>query len=350
MFKRLRVRNFRGFGDFRIDSPGRINLVTGRNNSGKTTLLEAIFLLSGAGSARMALNPCVIRGWAQGTPPRWVAETYWKPLFSRLDTNRALEISGVHSEVGDMTLTVRWERPSKEEFSRAGIKEMLGEAGSFARRALKFEYEDPKVGKIESEAHETKDKFDVDQKDDYAPFPAAILKPGEGNVNEDGVALGQLKVRKRGGLILDALRVVEAGLVGIEDNSSSGAPMVYVDVGLPELVPLPVMGAGMTHVARIVLAAAKVAGGVVLVDEIENGLHHSVLSDVWRVIGKAAADFDVQVFATTHSFECVEAALAALGADGFRLHRIEAQDGGRRCVTLSSTAVAGAVRHDMEIR
>ena len=349
MFKRLRIRNFRGFGDFRIDAPGRINLVTGMNNSGKTTLLEAIFLLSGAASARMAFNPFVIRGWTHGAPPRWVAETYWKPLFSRLDTNRALEISGVHSDVGGMTLTVRWERPSKEEFSRAGINEMP-EAGSFARRALKFEYEDPKIGKRESEAQETKDKFDVDQKDDYAPVPAAILKPGDGNVNEDAVALGQLKVRKRGGLILDALRVMEPGLAGIEDNSSSGAPMVYVDVGLPELVPLPVMGAGMTHVARIVLAAARVAGGVVLVDEIENGLHHSVLSDVWRVIGKAAADFDVQVFATTHSFECVEAAHAALGADGFRLHRIEARDGGRRCITLSPTAVAGAVRHNMEIR
>ena len=297
--------------------------------------------------APASLGRC--RGWTHGAPPRWVAETYWKPLFSRLDTNRVLEISGVHSDVGDMTLTVRWERPSKEEFSRVGINEMP-EAGSFARRALKFEYEDPKIGKRESEAQETKDKFDVDQKDDYAPIPAAILKPGEGNVNEDAVALGQLKVRKRGGLILDALRVVEPGLAGIEDNSSSGAPMVYVDVGLPELVPLPVMGAGMTLVARIVLAAARVAGGVVLVDEIENGLHHSVLSDVWRVIGKAAADFDVQVFATTHSFECVEAAHAALGADGFRLHRIEARDGGPRCVTLSPTAVAGAVRHNMEIR
>ena len=349
MLERLHIRNFRGFGDLRIDSLGRINLVTGRNNAGKTTLLEAILLLVGAANARMAFDAHLIRGWSPGMPPRWVADTYWKPLFSRLDTNRTPAISGSHSRIGDMKLTIRWEKPSKEEFSRDGIKK-LPTAGSPEKRALKFTYEDSKVGKIESTAQETTDKLDVEQGDGYAPFPAAIVQPESGNVNQDAVALGQLRMRKRGKLILDALRVVEPGLVGIEDNASSGAPMICVDLGLPELVPLPVMGAGMTNVARIVLAVASAAGGVVLVDELENGMHHSVLPDVWRVIDKAAEDFDVQVFATTHSFECVEAAQKALAADGFRLHRIEAEDGAHRCVTPSPAAVAGAVHHNLEIR
>ena len=80
MLERLHIRNFRGFGDLRIDSLGRINLVTGRNNAGKTTLLEAILLLVGAANARMAFSPHVIRGWSQGAPSRWVADTCWKPL------------------------------------------------------------------------------------------------------------------------------------------------------------------------------------------------------------------------------------------------------------------------------
>ena len=349
MLERLRVRNFRGLNDVTVDNLSRINLVTGRNNAGKTTLIEAILLLVGAANARMAFNSHVIRGFRQGMPPRWVADTYWKPLFSRLDTNRDPEISGFHSAVGDMTLTIQWERQSKEEFSRDGIKEVLA-TGSSEKRSLKFVYEDPKVGKIESEAHETTDKIDVDQSDKYAPCKVEILQPGEGNVNEDAVALGQLRMQKRGELVLAALRMVEPRLESIEDNSSSGAPMICVDIGLPELVPLPVMGAGMTHVARIVLAIATAAGGVVLVDEIENGLHHSVLPDVWKVVAKAAEQFHVQVFATTHSFECVEAAHEALGQDGFRLHRLEVVDGERCCVTLSPTAISGAIRHHMEIR
>lgn len=349
MLERLRIRNFRGLNDVTVDKLSRINVVTGRNNAGKTTLIEAILLLVGAANARMAFNPHAIRGFGKGVPPRWVADTYWKPLFSRLDTDRVPEISGVHSAVGDMTLTIEWERLSKEEFSRDGIKEALAK-GSSETRSLKFVYEDPGVGRIESEAHETTDKLDVDQSDKYVPFNVGILQPGEGNLNEDAVALGQLRMQKRGALILDALRVVEPRLEGIEDNSSSGAPMICVDVGLPELVPLPVMGAGMTHVARIVLAAATASGGVVLVDEIENGLHHSVLPDVWRVVAKVADQFDVQVFATTHSFECLEAAHEALAPDDFRVHRLEAKDGMNRCVTFEPGEIDTAIRHNMEIR
>ena len=349
MLERLHVRNFRGLSDVTVDKLSRINLVTGRNNAGKTTLLEAILLLVGAANARMAFNPHVIRGWKQGMPPRWVADTYWKPLFSGLDTNRVPAISGVDSTVGGMTLMIKWDRPSKEEFSRDGIKDLLA-AGSSEKRSLKFVYEDQKVGTIESQAHETTDKIDVDQSDSYVPFNVEILQPGGGNVNDDAVALGQLRMRKRGQLILDALRTVEPRLDGIEDNASSGAPMIWVDIGLRELVPLSVMGAGMTHITRIVLAAASLPGGVVLVDEIENGLHHSVLPDVWRTIEKITEQFKVQVFATTHSFECVEAAHEALGPDGFGLHRLEIVEGVTRCVTYGPGAIDGAIKHKMEFR
>ena len=327
----------------------RINIVAGANNSGKTTLLEAVFLLSGAANARMAVNDYVIRDWDVGKPPRSWAEVYWKPLFSGLDTDRTVTISGCHSVVGDMTLTVAWGRQVKTEVFRNGGGDTLAKARS-GEHSLKFTYFDRESGEIKSEAHETTEKFEFEQKDKYVPFSAAILQPGGGNINEDAVALGKLRTQKQGDRLLDALRVVEPRLQSVEDNSSSGAPMIWVDVGLRELVPLPVMGSGMTQVARMVLAATAAQGGVLLIDEIENGLHHSVVPDVWRVVAAVAEQCDVQIFATTHSFECVEAAHEALGAEGFRLHRLEVVDGERRCVTLSPIATAGAIRHNLEIR
>ena len=150
--------------------------------------------------------------------------------------------------------------------------------------------------------------------------------------------------------MLDALRTIEPRLKNIADNASSGAPMIWVDIGLRELVPLPVMGNGMTHVARIVLNATAVQDGILLVDEIENGLHHSVLQDVWRVVEKVAEQFNAQIFATTHSFECVQAAHQALQAGGFRLHRLETADETTRCVTYDEEAIDGAVRHNLEVR
>ncbi len=126
--------------------------------------------------------------------------------------------------------------------------------------------------------------------------------------------------------------------------------MIYGDIGLSELVPLPVMGEGMTQMARLVLAISSVPNGVVLIDEIENGLHHSVLPDVWRVVNEAAGQFRTQIFATTHSYEWIETAHHALGPDSFRLHRLEVSDAENRCVTYKPESMSATVRHGFEVR
>ena len=164
------------------------------------------------------------------------------------------------------------------------------------------------------------------------------------------MTLGQLRTRKQGGLLLDALRVIEPQLTLVEDSAASGEPMIWCDIGLDELVPLASMGDGMVRIARVVLAIAGCPGGVVLIDEIENGLHHGVLDKIWRVVHSAAEKFDVQVFATTHSFECVSAAHHALGKGNFFLHRLEKQGEDSRCVTYTGEQIDAAIRHDLEVR
>ena len=286
MLERLHIRNLRGFSNLRIDTLGRINLVAGRNNAGKTTLLEAIFLLGGGTDARMAVNPNVLRGIdADDDVPR--SETFWKPLFSELDTSRTLAISGDHSVVGRIEQRITWERPTSTEVFPGKDDGALAALAS-GERSLRFRYVDPVAGELESEAREAGRKVTIVRQDPYVPFPRRMLVPGSWYPNVDAMLLGHLRRQKRGDLLVDALRVVDSRLQGIEDNSSSGEPMIWADVGLEELVPLSILGAGMTHVARIFLVVASTPGGVVLVDEIENGLHHSVLSDVWRVIAKAA--------------------------------------------------------------
>ena len=348
MLERLRIRRFRGFDDLQIDGLSRINLVAGRNNAGKSTLLEAIFLLGGAGDPHNALNTHIVRMQPGAASPPSVWETLWMPLFAGLDSDGGLTIAGCHSSVGDMTLTVALERPVTTEASRTGNDGASMEG--FGARHLKFTYVDSKAGRIESEARATGSKVTYEWKEDYVAFGGSILQPGRGDIKEDAIHLGRLRRQKRGDLLLQALQALDPRLMAIEDNASSGAPMIWVDMGLRELVPLSVLGAGMTHFARIVLAAAASPGGVVLVDEIENGLHHSVLPDVWRTIEKITEQFNVQVFATTHSFECVEAAHEALGPDGFGLHRLEIVEGVTRCVTYGPGAIDGAIKHNMEFR
>lgn len=352
MLERLRVRNFRGFEDLRVDRLHRINLIAGRNDTGKSTLLEAIYLLGSAANPEQAVNSHVVRSRGVEIAGREaMAETFWIPLFFALNTDDAIAISGRHSRLGDLDLTIALDRHVTTEVPRNRAGGVPAEAGA-GERLLTFTYTDPEAGTRTAWARETAAETIAFGRTDghYTAFVAAMLKSGRGDVEPDAVNLGRLRKRKRGGLVLEALQVVDSRLQGIEDNASSGSPMIWVDVGLSELLPLPVMGQGLTHVARLVLDATVVENGVLLVDEIENGLHHTALPDVWRAVRKAAEQFNVQIFATTHSFECVQAAHDALGPDGFRLHRLEVLDGTTRCVTYDDDAIDGAVRHNVEVR
>ena len=103
MLKSLRIRNFRNLVDLKIDQLGRINLFTGRNNSGKTTLLEAVYLMLGFGLPTAAPQINAFRGLFDSQPdksPVVVQDIVWKPMFYRLDTSREIVLSAGHSSHG----------------------------------------------------------------------------------------------------------------------------------------------------------------------------------------------------------------------------------------------------------
>ncbi|MGQ9778739.1 MAG: AAA family ATPase [Bacillota bacterium] len=134
------------------------------------------------------------------------------------------------------------------------------------------------------------------------PFPAFFLTARTRiPLQEDAERFGRLELVGRQEALLKALQVIEPRLCRLAVVVAGGVPIIHGDIGLERLVPLPIMGEGMTRFASLVLAMANAPNGVVLIDEIENGLHHTILPQVWRAIGETARDFNTQVFATTHS-------------------------------------------------
>lgn len=347
MLKRLQIRNFRGFSALKIDQLSAINLIAGKNNSGKTSLLEAIFLLSGAGNTQLAINENVIRGLAPHGVP--TGDPVWKQLFSNLDMGRSIEITARRSARAQLTLRITSERQPATEIP---LDRTNGTSitNSLDERFLAFEYIGPSAKSVKSQIRMKGQNFEVNQPSTSPPFQAIILLSRNRNIHEDAVRLGRLRQQKQGDLLLKALRVFEPRLLSIEDNASSGSPMIWGDIGWSELVPLSVMGDGMMQIARLVLAIASVPNGVVMIDEVENGIHHSVLGDFWQVIDQAASQFRTQVFATTQSIDCVTAAHEYLSTDRFRLHRLEISDNANRCVTYVPEALDAAIRHNLEVR
>ncbi len=109
----------------------------------------------------------------------------------------------------------------------------------------------------------------------------------------------------------------------------------------------------MSRLLGIALALVNCRDGMLLVDEIECGLHYSILPDVWKLIFKTAKDLNVQVFATTHSKDCIEAFEEAAREDEESegiLIRLERQ--GERIVakTIDEKRLELAVNHNVEVR
>lgn len=355
MFESIRVRNFRALRDLEVGPLRRVNLIAGKNNSGKSSLLEAIFLLTCAGNPQIAVNPNVIRGIDSGVglPQAGMLpageRAPWQEIFSDLDMSRSIEVTGHYGPLGQLEVSITSERPTTTDIplgpSDVPITNLQDD------RALTFRYSRPDATPVTSNIRMKGQGIEISQPDMDLPFKAVILSSRiGGSTHEDAVRLGMLRTQKRGHLLLDALRVVEPDLQSIEDSSASGTPMIWGDVGLSELIPLSVMGEGMTRIARLVLAISSSPGGVVLVDEVENGLHHRVLPKVWEVVDTAAKQFDAQIFATTHSSECIRAAHESLSGDDFRLHRFEVVDSALGSVAYTPKAISAAIKHDLEVR
>ena len=108
----------------------------------------------------------------------------------------------------------------------------------------------------------------------------------------------------------------------------------------------------MWRMLGLALALANAKGGVLLVDEIDTGLHYSIMGDMWRMVGKLAATLDVQVFATTHSRDCYQglATIVEAGSPSFQvtIQRIEPSRG--RAIGFSNDDIVIAAERGIEVR
>ena len=94
-------------------------------------------------------------------------------------------------------------------------------------------------------------------------------------------------------------------------------------------------------------------GGVVLIDEVENGLHHGVMKKVWKALAEAARKENVQIIATTHSWECIQAAHDAfmeMGRYDFRLHRLELIKSKIEAISYDKETLNAALKSELEVR
>jgi hypothetical protein len=159
--------------------------------------------------------------------------------------------------------------------------------------------------------------------------------------------------------VTEALQIIEPSIERVASLSQGGAgpvspvPIVIRLRGSEARVPIGSMGDGLKRLLVLSVNLVTSAGGCLFVDEIDTGLHYSVMAKMWQLLIETARRLDVQVFASTHSLDCLLAlARVCEGkpdlAGEVAVHRIQRGQETSTCYTAAELAVA--VRHEMEIR
>ncbi len=355
MFQHIVVKNFRCFSGLHLKNLARVNLIAGKNNTGKTALLEAIHLHDSPGNWQLPFEINKVRGIQE---PAKGLEDICGWLFHLKHATSGLDVESWDQKGVTRTFSM-WivdGETALERFPEAEkrLREFFrpeNVATHFPRLVLKYR-------QTNGPEHYT---IGVAGTSSFSSVPprvpwtiaSAYLGASLASSTQDVNFFGELEAAKRQQEILPALQIVEARLQRLALIPLAGESVIHGDIGLQRLVPIPFMGEGMRRVLGIVLAIANAPGGVVLIDEVENGLHYSVMKDVWKAIALAARQMDVQVFATTHSWECIQAAHHAFKEAGpyeLGYYRLDRTKDGIDAKSMGEQMLTRIEATDLEVR
>jgi hypothetical protein len=370
------IKNFRCFEQLTIEPLARINLIAGKNNTGKTALLEALWLHSGPNVPDLGIRLASFRGIPGQDPRRLLHDLFYNSDPSRtitlsakhrgINNPRKLDISSRPFGAGEVPIPF----PNPPSAVPRGSQEPDVSAASSSKIVLDYTDEfggnyvstgwwatsqlPPIIAPLPGMAIESAGM--ARNQADMPPGPPSIfLSPRlRNNQQEELARFGDAELTGFANKIVDCLRVVEPRIKRLTTIAAAPTPMLYADVGLDRLVPLGFMGDGIGRLLSMTLALYSARDGTILIDEVENGLHHSVLPDVWQSLYWLSREFNVQVVATTHSYECLVAARDAFKANedqDFLIHRLgQWENGPIKATTYSFEGLDFTLDYGAEVR
>ena len=287
MLTRIHLKNFRAFRDTEIGPFNRVNLIAGLNNTGKTGLLEAIFL---AASDRQSGNffgqnnslgldslPTLFRTFSQNAD---VNDNFWLWLMKDKRAGNDIVITIFDDQSNETCAVLSFKEPNQIKLGfplqHTG---MLGPLNSY-----------------------------MSVSSSVPPLKIAVFSTHPSDPTQDAIDYNRVIAKRGRKKVETLLRYIDPRLQAIESLQTGQAPLLYADIGLPEMIPVTNLGTGFCRLMDIYAELIAGEAKVLLIDEVENGLHHTVLPTVWKGLIAAANELDVQIFATTHSNECILAA------------------------------------------
>jgi hypothetical protein len=177
---------------------------------------------------------------------------------------------------------------------------------------------------------------------------ASLLNP-----NNTASPFSDLSKKRQLGTVLEAMQALYPQIEDLSLEIDFGRPIVFASVkNLNEKIPLGALSGGINRFLGYLVSIATRHKGIVLIDEVENGIYFRKLPEMWIHLRDLCSKNDTQLFVTTHSKECLECLLPAIDGceDKFMLLRAEQRDGVYRIVQFSGANLEAALEEGFEIR
>lgn len=306
MIETINIKNFRGIKELSIDKLGKINLILGNNNCGKTSVLDALFLFSGATNPRLSVLINWLRSYGK------ISDEMFRLNFYGMNPSEEIVFSGKYNNGKKRNLSISYNEENSETISEenAGNQEKhyyLNLKADISGKIYKTSMTYP--GKTRSEATINSLK-DEEYEEELKSVYISSSDPYDNNVK----LFSDLLLDKQEKALLESLREIEPNLKDIIVANGK----LYADVSLDKRIPIQVLGDGIRKIISILINIYQARnGGILLVDEIDNGLHYKSMPTLWKSILAMARKYDVQIFATTHNIDSIRALNNTLGESDY---------------------------------
>ena len=358
MINSVKFENFRGLKYLELPELSQITLLTGKNNAGKSSILEGIFLAldHSASESFGKIN------YFRGLPVNMEPSRIWEPIFYNLDTCHPMRISfGLDGESCALEYT------RDDSFIPVGsmiaLQNLFGQVVTSTQSFYSLKYTFRKgdysedgnfslnMSGMSKDIRTSRSHNQILFLSPALYINAAIISASNDNTVAEWYGKMELNGKKQE--TINALRMIEPAISDIATIVQQGQAQLYVKVD-SNLLPFKLTGDGLNKMLYIVSAIAGNPNAIILIDEIENGIHYSIQKEFWNTIVNAAQENNCQIIATTHSYECLQNAVDGIDEagmeDAFCLYRIEHKNGANHAFRLTGDMVHYSVDANMEVR
>ncbi len=363
MLKTLTIDNFRGIKHLTIKDVARVNLVVGGNNSGKTSVLEALVLATNLHN----LQSCffitrLIRTINSRIDDEHLLDGLWRSFFYQLLIENTIAINVQFSDNTNRLVNIKPLRQKNEEIQDALKIHDINQSFNTIKGldytvSTNIEHSPLKASLSSFITSDKKVQLQIEGNEIYQNYPPAhtalMIAPTRGlqlGYEQLQIIFNNPALEKR---IRDALRIFIPALQNLYINGDQ----VYLDTGFGRM-NINFFGDGVRNIFAFIALIVSSPNTIIAIDEIDTGLHYSFQKEMWKAVLLAAKENNVQLFATTHSDECIAALSEAYQEvwkgkeeDEIRLFRIEKEgDGTSHAATYAPDILAMALERHREVR